>query len=159
MKISAAHKHVLRHALGLTKAKKPYRKHFCTGEGSTDWPLCQDLVSLGMMTCQENPALPEGDRLFIVTPKGEKLIRPPKTELAALRKEVLRPHLIEIRITERIAALADYANAYEINHLSSMHRDIIRGKEALAEAEKFLEVVPAGDFDGNRRKYYDLLTQ
>ena len=55
MKLSDAHKHVLRSALGLLRAKKPYRNDFCTGEGSTDWPLCQDLVSLGLMTCQENP--------------------------------------------------------------------------------------------------------
>ena len=159
MKISAAHKDILRHALGLTRAKKPYRNHFCTGEGSTDWPLCQELVSLGLMTCQENPGLPKGDRLFIVTPKGEKLVCPPKTELAALRKEVLRPQLIEICITERIAALDENADFYEVSYLSAMRRDIIRGKEALAEAEKFLEVIPAGAFDGDREKYHALLAQ
>jgi hypothetical protein len=43
--------HILQHSLGLDEYGRGtfYRNRFVTGEGSTDHPLCMELVALGYM--------------------------------------------------------------------------------------------------------------
>ena len=64
--------HILQHSLGLDKYGKgrQYRNHFCTGIGSTDYPGCQLLVSMGFMTEHSGSELSGGDSIFCVTQAG-----------------------------------------------------------------------------------------
>jgi hypothetical protein len=40
---------ILRHSLGVSVDKSPYRNYFCTGPGTTDFPVVSRLVELGFM--------------------------------------------------------------------------------------------------------------
>lgn len=64
--------HVVQHALGVDEYGRgiQYRRHFVTGPGSTDHPICMDLVSRGLMERREGSALTGGDDCFLVTPAG-----------------------------------------------------------------------------------------
>lgn len=76
---------ILQHSVGVDQyghgAK--YRNHFCTGPGSTDYPICREAVQLGLMKERPGNELTGGDALFTVTPEGLDFIekhspRPPK---------------------------------------------------------------------------------
>ena len=55
MNLSEEEKHVILHSLGLTLSKRIYRNHFATNEGSVDFPVCEKLVSKGIMTKRPDP--------------------------------------------------------------------------------------------------------
>lgn len=63
---------VLRHALGLKPngSGHPYRNHFVTGPGSTDYDLCESLVAAGAMTRREGNPLSGGDPVYSATAQG-----------------------------------------------------------------------------------------
>lgn len=65
--ISKRQREILRHALGLPK---DYRNHFCTGEGSDDFPDCESLVAASMMVRRQVSWVP--DYIYIVTEQGRK---------------------------------------------------------------------------------------
>lgn len=64
--------HILQHSLGVDQYGRgePYRNHFCTGEGSVDHPICNDLVERGLMLVRRNVAVYGGDDVFFVTDEG-----------------------------------------------------------------------------------------
>lgn len=74
---------ILRHSLGYDSNGngRRYRNHFCTGPGSTDYPLCEELVEAGLMTKQKSlGALSGGDDTYHVTRNGIDAVeaaRPP----------------------------------------------------------------------------------
>jgi hypothetical protein len=62
---------ILQHALGIRKVgDKPFRNHFVTGPGSTDYDACEALVSEGLMTKRAGNALTGGDPCYHVTEAG-----------------------------------------------------------------------------------------
>lgn len=63
---------ILRHALGLDRERKPYRNHFCTGEGSMDYPECRALEAMGLMASHKKSWIP--DIIFVVTEAGKREI-------------------------------------------------------------------------------------
>ncbi|KWV17183.1 hypothetical protein ATB53_00450 [Xanthomonas translucens] len=69
---------MLRHALGTSDngKRQSYRNHFVTGEGSTDHPLCMQLVAMGFMARRNGNELTGGDDLFTVTDAGRAAARP-----------------------------------------------------------------------------------
>lgn len=73
-KLTSEKLHILRHSLGLTRAKESYRNWFVTGPGSTDFELCRELVVDGFMREQPPTELTGGDSLFIVTPRGKAIV-------------------------------------------------------------------------------------
>lgn len=65
---------VIAHALG-TRGKEPgYRNHFCTGEGSDDYPACESLVAKGLMERHTRSWTP--DYIYTVTPAGRVFVLP-----------------------------------------------------------------------------------
>jgi hypothetical protein len=66
--------HIIRHSLGLNYKRRPYRNHFCTNEGTTDWPHCMALVESGHMTRRAGNPLSGGDDVFIVTRIGKAAV-------------------------------------------------------------------------------------
>lgn len=56
-------------------------------------------------------------------------------------------------LRDRIDRLDGYVNSREINELSNMLHEIECGEEAKKKLRWFLESVPEGRFDGNRRIY------
>lgn len=77
---------ILRHALGLSSvglksSDREFRNHFVTGPGSTDYPHCEGLVALGLMTKRPGYALSGGDPIYAVTDAGKMAARrePPNT--------------------------------------------------------------------------------
>lgn len=63
--VSPQQREILRHALGWPKN---YRNHYCTGEGSNDFPDCEALVAAGMMSRHKKSWTP--DAIYIVTEEG-----------------------------------------------------------------------------------------
>lgn len=77
--------HILQHSLGLDQYGKGsfYRNRFITGPGSTDFPLCSELVRLGFMQDHGAQSLAGGDHHFSVTESGKDAVHrlspaPPK---------------------------------------------------------------------------------
>lgn len=68
---------ILRHALGISRSGREYRNHFVTGPGSTDYPHCEELVGLGLMTKRPGHALSGGDPVYVVTEAGKLAARAP----------------------------------------------------------------------------------
>ncbi|MGH7462667.1 MAG: hypothetical protein ACREMA_16790 [Longimicrobiales bacterium] len=70
--MSAQQLHILRHALGLKEdgRGRPYRSHFVTGPGSTDYDDCEALVSQGLMIKRQGSRLSGGDPVYLVTEAG-----------------------------------------------------------------------------------------
>lgn len=68
---------ILRHSLGLDQAGNghAYRNHYVTGEGSTDHPVCMELVEGGFMEKRRPSELTGGDDLFILTAFGKAAAR------------------------------------------------------------------------------------
>lgn len=76
MEVSDKELHILQHSLGLTYGRKEYRNHFCTGEGSTDFPHCESLVSKGLMTKRQAPFNEmSNEYLYHVTEEGRQIAR------------------------------------------------------------------------------------
>lgn len=69
-----AHLHILQHALGVDEygQGQQYRNHFVTGIESSDYPLCCELVELGLMQNRGGSPLVADDDLFMVTDAGRK---------------------------------------------------------------------------------------
>lgn len=63
---------LLQHALGLNEYGKGqrYRNHFVTGPGSEDYPVCVELVGMGLMEERQDTGLTGTDTLFTVTQEG-----------------------------------------------------------------------------------------
>lgn len=64
--------------------------------------------------------------------------------------------LLEL-IKARIESLQSYVNEDEITHLHSLMQQIKDGITAQNHATKFLELVPVGKWDSDRRGYGDLV--
>ncbi len=79
VRLTAEQLHVLLHALGLRFIQPPFRNHFVTGPGSTDWPTCHALVLLGLL--QAHTRLGGNDPWFSVTPEGYKFLQLSEGEL------------------------------------------------------------------------------
>ncbi len=64
--------HILQHSLGVDQYGRgnQYRNRFITGDGSTDFPKCMELVSLGLMRDHGPGPLIGKDHLFTVTDQG-----------------------------------------------------------------------------------------
>jgi len=75
--LSDAQVHILRHSLGVPEGggEDMYRNHFCTGEGSTDWPDCMALTARGYMTRRAGNPITGGDDVFFVSEKGKETVR------------------------------------------------------------------------------------
>jgi len=71
--ITKNQKHILRHALGLTRGKQSYRNHFVTGPGSTDYTDCCALVANGYMWRTPGSFISGGDDVFTVTDEGKEV--------------------------------------------------------------------------------------
>lgn len=77
--------HILQHSLGCDKYGQGtmYRNRFVTGEGTVGWPLCGELVSLGLMQDHGPQKIAGGMHCFSVTDAGIKAMKdssssPPK---------------------------------------------------------------------------------
>lgn len=71
-----------RHALGFpNKTNQSYRNHFCTGQGSTDFPLWEEMVAAGEAIKQSGPHW-GGDDMFHLTLKGALQARDAKEHLS-----------------------------------------------------------------------------
>ncbi|HJP68605.1 MAG TPA: hypothetical protein VJ846_06860 [Sphingomicrobium sp.] len=68
---------ILRHAIGLDERGRIRcdRNYFVTGEGSTDWQVCVDMVAAGYMTSRKGNALTGGDDIFYVTDAGREFVK------------------------------------------------------------------------------------
>jgi hypothetical protein len=87
--------HILQHALGLDQYGQgsQYRNYFVTDEGTTDYPVCMDLLGAGLMRLHPmNKALTGGGKCFVVTPGGIDFIAlhspkaPPEQKLTRSQK-------------------------------------------------------------------------
>ena len=71
VELNEAQRGLARHALGLpNKHGKPYRNHFVTGDGSTDYPHWDSMVEAGAATVSRGNVLSGGDDVFRLTPAG-----------------------------------------------------------------------------------------
>lgn len=70
MNLSPEQTQVLRHALGLDYGPKVYRNRFVTGPGTSDYPHCEELVVLGLMTRRGPSELTGGDYCYAVSEAG-----------------------------------------------------------------------------------------
>ncbi len=64
----------IRHALGLTNAKKSYRNYFATEPGADTWDDIQELIAEGLMVRGRDRSWLGGLIIFHVTDKGRKLV-------------------------------------------------------------------------------------
>ena len=79
MTLPIPHLHILRHALGLDRdgRGRKYRNHFCTGEGSSDYPICEELVDrelMGKRVQIGHSQITGWDALYMVTEEGRKVV-------------------------------------------------------------------------------------
>jgi hypothetical protein len=84
--------HILQHSLGADQygRGKRYREYFVTGPGTTDFPLCRELVMQGLMRDHGAREIYSGMHLFTVTDLGVKAMlanspQPPKLSRSAQR--------------------------------------------------------------------------
>lgn len=88
--MTAEQLHILQHSLGVDQygRGRQYRNRFVTGPGSTDFPICCELVEMGFMVMRSLvPILPPSDKCFFVTDEGKAAMRehspkPPRKEAA-----------------------------------------------------------------------------
>lgn len=69
-----------------------YRNHFVTGDGSTDWPVCQSLCQMGLMQQHGSHEIYGGDHCFTVTPAGSDAViihSPPRPKISRSRRRYL----------------------------------------------------------------------
>ena len=72
-KLTDRHVHVMRHALGLGRSKKPYRNHYSASPGHHSWKEVEELVALGLM--EKAGAIDDRrDSVFVVTAIGQQLV-------------------------------------------------------------------------------------
>jgi hypothetical protein len=83
---------IMQHSLGLDQYGRgtQFRNHFVTGDGSSDWPLCNELVEQGLMTVRRNHHLSGSSDCFWVTDAGKKYVlekspKPPKESKSRAR--------------------------------------------------------------------------
>lgn len=93
-KLTQEHLHILQHALGLDEHGQgnSYRNYFVTGDGSTDYPRCRELVGMGLMRQTIGNSITGGDDVFRVTDAGRAYVAehspaPPKLTRSQLRYE------------------------------------------------------------------------
>jgi len=66
--------HILQHSLGLRPRQNGNRNYFVTGEGTEDYPICEELVCKGYMTKAIDPLNEmERDYVYRVTEKGKEV--------------------------------------------------------------------------------------
>lgn len=84
--------HILQHALGLDAYGQgtSYRNHFVTGDGSTDHPICMDLVQQGLMVRRDGNELSGGDDVFYVTQPGKAFVKAHSPKPVALSRSKQR---------------------------------------------------------------------
>lgn len=90
--------HILQHSLGVDRYGQgnQYRNHFCTSEGTVDFPDCMRLVELRLMTRRKGSAITGGDDVFYVTPEGIDYVAlhsprpPPPTKKSRSKARYLR---------------------------------------------------------------------
>ena len=82
--------HILRHSLGLNYGDEIYRNHFCTNDGTVDWPHCIALVEAGLMARQKGGPLSGGDDVFFVTSEGEKVALASQPRMTPAQKRYRR---------------------------------------------------------------------
>jgi hypothetical protein len=81
MKITKEERHIIKHSLGITRGNESYRNHFCTGEGSKDYPHCESLVCKGLMTKRRDPFDEFGNQnIYHVTDAGINAIEEEEVE-------------------------------------------------------------------------------
>lgn len=61
------------------------------------------------------------------------------------------------QIIERQKKLQSYLNYKELSHLQHLRQNIENGLDAVIGVKAFLEVVPEGEFDSDRKGYYELI--
>ena len=61
---------IIRHALGLDRARQSYRNHYVTGPGTDDFGDCEALVAAGLMQRRPGHPLSGGDPIYWVTESG-----------------------------------------------------------------------------------------
>ena len=66
---------ILRHSLGLTRAREPYRNHYVLGERHTAWGDVQELTRLGLMEEVERSAGERDSFIYQMTEKGKDWLR------------------------------------------------------------------------------------
>jgi hypothetical protein len=68
---------ILRHTIGADKYghTRHDRNYFITGDGSTDWQACVDMVSAGYMTSRKGNAIIGGDDIFYATESGREFVK------------------------------------------------------------------------------------
>lgn len=66
-------KEIIQHALGLNRAKKPFRNRFVTGPGSKDFEVLESLEANGCAKRNEH-WLTGGDIFFWITEKGAEAV-------------------------------------------------------------------------------------
>jgi hypothetical protein len=67
-----------------------YRNHFVTGQGTSDWPNCNELVAMDLMWDNGPQSLAGGMHCFTVTEKGKNAMlfnspNPPKVSRSRQR--------------------------------------------------------------------------
>jgi hypothetical protein len=69
--LTTAERHVIKHSLGLLRAKEPYRNRFVSDPETSDWPILQALCERGLMVGRRYPLDEVGESwVFIVTEAG-----------------------------------------------------------------------------------------
>lgn len=76
--MTSEQREIMRHALGLGRGRAPWRNHFVTGPGSTDYPHCEALVAAGLMARHDGSPLSGGDPVYSVTEAGRAALREPQ---------------------------------------------------------------------------------
>lgn len=72
MELTREQIYIIKHTLGLTKTSSSYRNRFVTGKGSRDYPTCEKLVELGLMTRHQVGWVL--DNVYMVTDEGKRAI-------------------------------------------------------------------------------------
>ena len=75
-KLTASEAEIMRHALGLNRAKVSYRNRYLTGPGSDSYHCCEALVARGLMVKRVvHPELTGGDDCYCVTKRGVEALQ------------------------------------------------------------------------------------
>lgn len=69
MKLTQKQYELLRHTLTGGSGKE-YRNRYCCGPGHSGYPVCRELVDLGLMVERSSAMLHEGDVFFHATSEG-----------------------------------------------------------------------------------------
>lgn len=68
---------ILQHSIGADQYGRVHcdRNYFVTGKGSTDYPVCTELVERGLMTMTRGNEITGGGDVFRVTDAGRRFVR------------------------------------------------------------------------------------